>query len=177
MTGKLTRAVIASVIGSALVVTLGGCSLSEGVGLAIDESAVGCFVDSGTELAVLQIPMRAEPRLHFTPDVLRVEFVDSDGVDLAGIGMVEDGLEYDASTPLPGRLVEALAVSRDDTMLLLPVAEDRTSTLVLLLRKESGRAEGFIESLRMFWSGGEPIYWQPLDVSVRLAGDCSLIVN
>lgn len=146
---------------------LHGCMTAKESGFVIDPAAVTCAVDVGSELSVLEIPLTVEPDLAFEPDILGVEFDSPDDVTLAGIGMADETPGYETGEPLTRAALDALAVGRDDTKVYLPVDRAAGDTLLVLL-EPSGPAAGTIESFRLFWGGGEPIYWQVLPVSVTV---------
>ena len=159
-----------------VALSLAGCATMEGHSLTLNNTAVTCFVDAGSGLSVMQVPLAVDPSLGFEPSLLRVEFDSPQDVTLAGIGMAEIGDGYDAAQPLPTGVIESLVANRDDTMLDQPIDRDGTSTLVLLL-KHTGSVDGTIDSFRIFWGGGEPIYWQLLDVSASVGDSCMVTPN
>jgi hypothetical protein len=159
-----------------IVATLSGCTPTEETGFVLDPGAVTCFVDTASGLSVLQIPLVVEPGMGFEPDILRVEFDSPKNVSLAGIGMAETAAGYEASEPLPEEFLEALVAQRDDTMLYLPVDRSASEMLVVLL-EPNGSGVGTIDSFRVFWGGGEPIYWQVLNASAVIDDSCTVTPN
>lgn len=169
---RRTHAFAAASLGI-LAVTLTGCGYTESVGLVLDPSAATCFMQKpGT--AVLQLPLTADPTVGFDPDLLRVEFDDPANIALSGIGLVAGETPFAESAPVPAAVLETLVASREDTMLHAEVAHGEVWTLVVLLETGPADAPGRLESLRVFWGGREPIYWQPLDLSVKVDDACTL---
>ena len=165
-------------IAAALLIaaTLSACAPMEETGFVLDPAAVTCFVDKPSGLSVLQIPLKVEAGLGFEPDILRVEFDEPKNVTLAGIGMAETADGYEAGEALSSEVIDALVAQRDDTMLDLPVGRSGSEMLVVLL-DSSGSGVSTIDSFRLFWGGGEPIYWQVLDVSATIDDACVATPN
>lgn len=107
---------------------------------------------------VIQIPRIVEPDLGFEPAVLGVELNAPKHVELAGLDLADGAEVSNANDPLSPRVIATLAEGFD-TAPYLPVPSDSASALTLLLARE-GSNDGTINSLRIFWTGGEPILWQ-----------------
>lgn len=156
-----------------LAVTLTGCVYTENVGLVLDSSAATCFMQTpGT--AVLQLPLTADPTVGFDPDLLRVELDEPANIALSGIGLVAGEAPFTEDAPVPAAVLETLVESRDDTMLHAEVDHGEIQTLVVLFETGQADAPGQLESLRVFWGGREPVYWQPLDLAVTVDDACTL---
>lgn len=169
--GRTRALTIASVGG--LTAMLSGCVYAQNVGLDIDPTEATCFMQDST--AVLQLPVAADPSVSFDPDVLRVEFDDPSNMTLAGIGVVDDTNPFDQR--VPDSVLESLQASRDDTMLHAEIVHGEARTIVVLLRTTDAEAPGRVESLRVFWGGREPVYWQPLDLAITLDDACVIAVE
>jgi hypothetical protein len=170
------RRTVAAAAGLLVTAALSACAPIEETGFVLDPATVTCFVDGASGLSVLQIPLVVEPSMTFEPDILRVEFDSPKNVSLAGIGMAETAAGYEAREPLPSEALEALVAQRDDTMLYLPVDRSGSEMLVVLLERSKSGA-GTIDSFRLFWGGGEPTYWQVLDVSAVIDESCVVTPN
>lgn len=158
---------------AALVATLCGCMTSEGTGFVIDPDAVSCVADDRSGLSVLEIPLTVRPSLQFEPDLLRVELDSPQGVSFEGAGLAESTPGFVPGEPINAQTLELLASQRDVTMLYLPIERGGTHTLLVLL-EPTGPAPRTIESLRIFWGGGEPIYWQVLPVAMSVGDSCTV---
>ena len=170
---KRTVAIAAALL---IVASLSACAPMEETGFVLDPAAVTCFVDTPSGLSVLQTPLKVEAGMGFEPDILRIEFDAPMNVTLAGIGMAQTAAGYEVSKPLSSEVIDALVAQRDDTMLYLPVERSGSEMLVVLL-EPSGSDVGTIDSFRLFWGGGEPIYWQVLDVSATIDDACVVTPN
>ncbi|WP_382303848.1 hypothetical protein [Herbiconiux sp. UC225_62] len=165
-------AVLVAITGCVLV-ALTGCADTEASGLEIDPTSLSCFVDDQAGAAVLQVPVAVDPELEFTPDILRVEFDHPKSLGLAGITLVDGEKPYGASS-LPAEDVETMRASRDNGMLYLPLPDAGPATIVLLLEVQDGQDEGGFDSFRIFWGGGEPVYWQTVEVAAEVGAGCAL---
>jgi hypothetical protein len=161
----------------AAVGSLTGCCPSEAVGLDVSTESVTCQLDAPANVAIVQVPLRAAETLGFDPRILRVGLDGSEGLVLAGMGVTVGSTPFSESSPPPTALVDEWIAARDEAWLDAPVTSGATSTLVMLLGFDETASAASIESFRIFWGGGEPIYWQRVDVSVALADECVVGVS
>ena len=153
----------------ALALTLSGCSYTESSGFDIDVETATCSVDSVTGEAALQMPLRLREGLGFDAQVLGVRLNHSDGVTVEELGMLPSGVAFDEPS------IDMFPVSGASLVWDLPrVTRGESATLVVLLALDNDSTEASIGSMDVVWGGGEPIYSQPLAMSVTVTDSCEV---
>ena len=155
------------VAAASLALSLAACAPSESIGLDIGD--ITCHVDPGSGQAVMQVPVSARAELQFEPAILDVALDDSDGLEIEGLGVIDAAEASSAAEEIASGRLRKFMNDENADHFAATVPADEDSLMVFLLGFSDGNTDGSSESFRIFWGGGEPVYWQQVDVSVAVA--------
>ncbi|MDL9979071.1 hypothetical protein [Microbacterium candidum] len=134
-------------------------------GLDVDLQTSTCSVEPSSGDALVQFEVRGRDVLGWDPLIVGYKLQDAPHVMITGDDLLGSGAAPFTTKAPPGdKVLEAMTKNVDKVWLGSKVPRDRPSRVVLLLRGRPGDVDSG-SRLRIFWGGGEPVYYQDLDLA------------
>lgn len=153
---------------ASILLALTGCVPTEQTGLRIDVGSGTCVrVAPGNELMITLRVSADDDR--FAWEIVRFELMDAGGLRLAGVDVLDPAQSVDPMESPSARDVAKMERNLDVAWLGSALSATEDSTVFVLLDDSAGHLDADVQ-LRVFWGGGEPVYYQ--DVPLGSFADC-----